>query len=114
MPTRQHSLSLILSRRDGDPVSVAIARAYEGHVAFFRADFEAARAPLREAREILHAHHNTWGLAFASYGAGLVELMIGNLAPAQRLLTAALELDRGIGSKIVRKVASYGSAASAL
>jgi len=91
--------SVALSKRDDDPVSAAIARAYQGHIAFFAGDFEIARAALREARETLHARHHTWGLAFASYGAGLVELMTGNVAGAQALLAAALDLDRSIGNR---------------
>jgi DNA-binding NarL/FixJ family response regulator len=38
-------------------------------------------------------------LAFASYGAGLAELMTGNIAAAHALLAAALDLDRSIGNR---------------
>jgi DNA-binding NarL/FixJ family response regulator len=94
-------------------VSAAIARAYQGHIAFFAGDFAAARQALREARETLQAHQHVWGLAFASYGAGLAELMMGKITQAQTLLMAALELDRSIGNRrgMIRSLWGLGTAA---
>jgi predicted ATPase/DNA-binding CsgD family transcriptional regulator len=105
--------SVALSQRSDDPVGAAIARAYQGHIAFFAGDFAAARPALREARATLQAHQHVWGLAFASYGAGLVELMLGKIAPAQTLLAAALELDRSIGNRrgMIRSLWGLGTVA---
>ena len=105
--------SVLLSQRGNDPVSAAIARAYQGHIAFFAGDFAAARPALREARATLQAHQHVWGLAFASYGAGLVELMLGKIAPAQTLLATALDLDRSIGNRrgMIRSLWGLGTGA---
>jgi predicted ATPase/DNA-binding CsgD family transcriptional regulator len=105
--------SVALSQGGDDPVSAAIARAYQGHIAFFAGDFATARPALREARETLQAHQHAWGLAFASYGAGLAELMIGKITQAQALLAAALELDHSIGNRrgMIRSLWGLGTAA---
>jgi DNA-binding NarL/FixJ family response regulator len=105
--------SVAISQRGNDPVNVGIARAYQGHVAFFAADYEDARISLREARATLLAHEHAWGLAFASYGTGLVELMTGNITSAQALLVSALELDRSIGNRrgMIRSLWGLGTVA---
>jgi DNA-binding NarL/FixJ family response regulator len=105
--------SVALSQRSNDPLSIGIARAYQGHVAFFAADYQLARAALREARAVLLPHQHAWGLAFASYGAGLVELMAGDTTSAQPLLASALELDRSLGNRrgMIRSLWGLGTLA---
>ncbi|HEX5691824.1 MAG TPA: response regulator transcription factor, partial [Roseiflexaceae bacterium] len=91
--------SVALSHSGGDPISTAIAHAYQGHISFFAGDYEAARKPLHDACATLQIHHHIWGMAFASYGAGLVELMLRNLTAARIQLATALDLDRSIGNR---------------
>jgi DNA-binding CsgD family transcriptional regulator len=103
--------SLALFRALGDEWGTAITLTYLGNIAFFAADYAAARPLLEEASTLFRKIGQTWGIGVALYSLGLAILSERKGDPMARThLLEAFEILKGLGDwrGLIRVAAGLG------
>jgi DNA-binding CsgD family transcriptional regulator len=103
--------SLSLYRALGDAWGTATTLIYLGNIAFFAADYDAARPLLEEALTLFRKIGQSWGIAVAEYSLGLAILSERKGNPtALTHLQAAFEILKGLGDVrgLIRVAAGLG------